>query len=143
MTNFPVVFKEFSFFGASRRKLLKKVLFFSPLRGENCFKKMLNKKSHQNCLKTYLTFLGQKLLKKMFKNRFFLEELLKKLLNDFAASRRKLLKNPFLSNFSCLKKTLGIGMEDLYKRQEISDVQASLEYLLLNSWEPGNYYGQP
>ena len=42
----------------------------------------------------------------MFKNRFFLEELLKKLLNDFAASRRKLLKNPFLSNFSCLKKTL-------------------------------------
>ena len=43
----------------------------------------------------------------MFKNRVFLEELLKKLLNDFAASRRKLLKNPFLSNFSCLKKTLG------------------------------------
>ena len=42
----------------------------------------------------------------MFKNRGFLEELLKKLLNDFAASRRKLLKNPFLSNFSCLKKTL-------------------------------------
>ena len=104
MTNFPVVFKEFSFFAASRRKLLKKVLFFSPLRGENCLKKCLTKKSHQNCLKTYLTFLDQKLLKKMFKNRVFLEELLKKLLNDFAASRRKLLKNPFLSNFSCLKK---------------------------------------
>ena len=45
----------------------------------------------------------------MFKNRVFLEELLKKLLNDFAASRRKLLKNPFLSNFSCLKKTLHVN----------------------------------
>ena len=58
----------------------------------------------------------------MFKNRGFGEELLKKLLNDFAASRRKLLKNPFLSNFSCLKKhciQLLETMEDGARRNSI------------------------
>ena len=98
--------KNFYFSALRGENCFKKCYFFSPLRGENCLKTCLTKKSHQNCLKLYLTFLGQKLLKKMFKNRGFLEELLKKLLNDFAASRRKLLKNPFLSNFSCLKITL-------------------------------------
>ena len=60
----------------------------------------------------------------MFKNRRFFEELLKKLLNDFAASRRKLLKNPFLSNFSCLKKTLGGG----YGISLVEDFQDSVSF---------------
>ena len=79
--------------------------------------------------------MNQKLLKKMFKNRGFWEELLKKLLNDFAASRRKLLKNPFLSNFSCLKKTLSkrISLSVILRIKTLKTLQYS-KVIPQNPW---------